>query len=351
MSKRKRASIGKAPVTPSGEGGAEDTADDTAVKDDMVHVTPDLLAGSPDIFAGKRTEASEPEAERGAPEVTSQPIEPAEATTYPTHEETPGLAPEPPATPPPPLVNAVSYPSRPRGGGSTSAIGIVLVVIGLFALAVVLSGVDFTQSGWPLFIIIPGLTLLVVGFVSVGAAATIPGGLLTMLGVVLAYTSSTDHWPVWAYAWSLVVPGGIGLGMYLQALRDHDQESLRTGRTLLFVSLIIFLIGFVLFESILGISGRDAFGPVGKAAKDGLPGGEGTFSICSFWMVEALARAGYVDEARLMFEKMLSYGNHLGLFSEEIGQCGQSLGNFPQALTHLGLISAAFNLDRALDEP
>jgi len=266
MSKRKRASIGKAPVTPSGEGGAEDTADDTAVKDDMVHVTPDLLAGSPDIFAGKRTEASEPEAEHGAPEVTSEPIEPAEATTYPTHDETPALAPEPPATPPPPLVNAVSYPSRPRGGGSTSAIGIVLVVIGLFALAVVLSGVDFTQSGWPLFIIIPGLTLLVVGFVSVGAAATIPGGLLTMLGVVLAYTSSTDHWPVWAYAWSLVVPGGIGLGMYLQALRDHDQESLRTGRTLLFVSLIIFLIGFVLFESILGISGRDAFGPVGKAA-------------------------------------------------------------------------------------
>ena len=271
MSKRKRATLGKIPATQPTEAGAEESADDTAVKDDMVHVTPDLLAGSPDIFAGKKTESSEgsaaePEAELSAPEVVSEPIEPMEASTALTQEEPPTLAPEPPATPPPPFVNAVSYPTRPRRGGSTSAIGIVLVVIGIFALAVVLSGVDFTQSGWPLFIIIPGLTLLVVGFFSVGAAATIPGGLLTMLGVVLAYTSSTDHWPVWAYAWALVVPGGIGLGMYLQALRDHDQDSLRTGRTLLFVALIIFLIGFVLFESILGISGRDYFGPIGKAA-------------------------------------------------------------------------------------
>ena len=129
-----------------------------------------------------------------------------------------------------------------------------------------MSGVDFTQSGWPLFIIIPGLTLLVVGFVNVGAVATIPGGLLTVLGVVLAYASSTGDWPVWAYAWALVVPGGIGLGMYLQALRDHDQHALRTARTLLAISVMIFLVGFVLFESILGISGRDYFGPVGKAA-------------------------------------------------------------------------------------
>ena len=64
--------------------------------------------------------------------------------------------------------------------------------------------------------------------------------------------------------------------------------------------------------------------------------------------VEALARAGHVDEARLAFEKMLTYANHLGLYSEEIGPTGEQLGNFPQAFTHLALISAAFNLDRAL---
>ncbi|MGW7607987.1 glycoside hydrolase family 15 protein [Streptomyces sp. NPDC054766] len=81
---------------------------------------------------------------------------------------------------------------------------------------------------------------------------------------------------------------------------------------------------------------------------DGLHGLEGTFSICSFWYVEALTRAGRLEEARLAFEKMLTYANHLGLFAEEIGPTGEQLGNFPQAFTHLSLISAAFNLDRAL---
>ncbi len=85
-----------------------------------------------------------------------------------------------------------------------------------------------------------------------------------------------------------------------------------------------------------------------EAAPDGVEGDEGTFSICSFWFVEALARAGRLDEARLAFEKMLTYGNHLGLYAEEIGPSGELLGNFPQAFTHLALISAAFNLDRQL---
>jgi GH15 family glucan-1,4-alpha-glucosidase len=81
---------------------------------------------------------------------------------------------------------------------------------------------------------------------------------------------------------------------------------------------------------------------------DGLAGEEGTFSICTFWYVEALARAGRLDEARLVFEKMLTYANHLGLYSEEIGPTGEALGNFPQAFTHLALISAAYCLDRQL---
>jgi GH15 family glucan-1,4-alpha-glucosidase len=84
------------------------------------------------------------------------------------------------------------------------------------------------------------------------------------------------------------------------------------------------------------------------ASPDGLNGDEGTFSICSFWYVEALSRAGRVHEARLAFEKMLTYANHVGLYSEEIGSSGEQLGNFPQAFTHLALISAAVNLDRQL---
>ena len=85
-----------------------------------------------------------------------------------------------------------------------------------------------------------------------------------------------------------------------------------------------------------------------QAAPDGLHGEEGSFSICSFWYVEALARAGRVDHARLALEKMFTYANHLGLYSEEIGPSGEQLGNFPQAFTHLALISAATNLDRQL---
>jgi hypothetical protein len=277
MSKRKRV------ARPDPD---ESSSEDASVKDDMVHVTPDLLAGSPDIFAGKRSSADMSAGAHEMPAVETPPLAATEASTAPAPEPATEAgddaiapvavepAPDTSVTPetseapsPPPFVDAVPYRPAPQSRGrGASALGIVFVVIGIFALAVVLSGIDLTENGWPLFVIIPGLTLLVVGFASVGAAATVPGGFLTMLGVVLAYTSATGDWPLWAYGWALVVPGGIGLGTYLQGLRDHDSRELHTGRTLMFVSLMIFLIGFVLFESILGISGRDYFGQVGKAA-------------------------------------------------------------------------------------
>jgi GH15 family glucan-1,4-alpha-glucosidase len=90
---------------------------------------------------------------------------------------------------------------------------------------------------------------------------------------------------------------------------------------------------------------------------DGLDGDEGTFNMCSFWLVEALTRAGQadpekLDQARIIFERMLGYANHLGLYAEQTGSQGEALGNFPQAFTHLALISSAFNLDRVLgDQP
>lgn len=89
---------------------------------------------------------------------------------------------------------------------------------------------------------------------------------------------------------------------------------------------------------------------IGKGAPDGLMGDEGTFCICSFWYVEALARSGDLQKARFIFEKALGYANHLGLYAEELGPAGEHLGNFPQAFTHLALISAAHYLDRALSE-
>ena len=81
---------------------------------------------------------------------------------------------------------------------------------------------------------------------------------------------------------------------------------------------------------------------------DGLSGTEGTFSICSFWYIECLSRSGDLQKARFLLEKMFGYANHLGLYAEEVGPKGEHLGNFPQALTHLSLISAAYDLDRRL---
>ena len=287
MSKRKRTT----------KSSGDEPTDDASAKEDMVHVTSDLLAGSPDVFADKKPEqveagtepepsvAAEPMAgelsEAAAAEAaetessfdqlpSAEPAEPASENAAMVAAPAPEAVSEAPPAVTAPAVNAVTQPSAPmrraRAAGSSAALGIVLVVVGLFALLVVLTGVDLTQYGWPLFILLPGLTLLIVGFISFGAVATIPGGIVTMLGVVLAYANSTGDWPIWAYAWALIIPGGIGLGMYLQALRDRDQTALRTGRTLLAIGVMIFLIGFVLFESILGISGRDYFGAVGKAA-------------------------------------------------------------------------------------
>jgi GH15 family glucan-1,4-alpha-glucosidase len=91
-----------------------------------------------------------------------------------------------------------------------------------------------------------------------------------------------------------------------------------------------------------------------EQSDDGVGGREGAFSMCTFWLVEALTRAGvydpkYIVRATNIFENMLSFGNHLGMFSEEIARSGEQLGNTPQAFSHLALISAAFNLDRATE--
>lgn len=274
MSKRKRASLGKTPSEAdqkTGDESATSAADDAAAKEDMAHVSPDILAGSPDIFAPKWSDppaadsaeaVTEPVVSETVPETLNESTEPSAPVPV---EATPVLA---PAAPPPPALPKFQA-DRRRGGGSTAALGIVLVVVGLFALGVVTLDIDLTQYGWPLFVIVPGLTLLVVGFLGGGQGASIPGGIVTMLGLLLAYSNSTGDWPSWAFAWSLIVPFGVGLGMYLQALRDRDQAALRRGRALIFVGALIFMIGFVLFESILGISDMD-YGIFGKAALPGL---------------------------------------------------------------------------------
>jgi hypothetical protein len=235
----------------------------------MAHVSADALAGSPDVFARKK-DGPPASSTEGAPLSASEPdpiLQPELATS-----EVVAPPPEPPIAtmePPPALVPAASQTVIPkhtavRHGGSGVALGVVLVVVGLFYFLVQVFGIDLS-SGWPLFVIIPGLTLLIVGFVSLGTGAAIPGGILTMVGLVLAYQNSTGNWASWAYAWPLVAPGGVGLGLFLQGFRERNPGLIRQGRNLMFIAALIFMVGFVFFESILDLSGMNNV-PVVRAA-------------------------------------------------------------------------------------
>lgn len=272
MSKRKRS-------TP------KDTASDTSAEGEpSVHVSPDVLAGSPDVFApgkDKPVEASEPEAMSAdvAPEEPATPAAEAAATEEGPSESAEAPAPKPgePIATGAAIVSAPlppAYQPRPpahvapdqvsRRAGSSIALGVVLVVLGVFALLVQVTGFDASGS-WPLFVVIPGLTLLLVGFLSLGTGALIPGAILTVIGLILAYMNATQDWPAWAFAWPLVAPGGVGVGIYLQGLRTRDAHLLRQGRVLMFVAALIFMIGFVIFGTIFKISETD-YGWFGKAA-------------------------------------------------------------------------------------
>ena len=210
--------------------------------------------------------AAEPETEAEEAEATS------EATPPPAEESSssPDVAAvatsawvPPPAYPPP--APAASMAARAAGPSSGLALGLVLVVVGVFFLIMRLFEIDLSTYGWPLYVIIPGLTLLIVGFVSLGTGALVPGGIVTVTGLILAAQNATGDWASWAYAWTLVVPGGAGLGLFMQGLRVHDPKQVRLGRNLMFWSALMFMIGFVIFESIFNISGQD-FGIVSRAA-------------------------------------------------------------------------------------
>ncbi len=204
--------------------------------------------------------AAEPEAEV-APETTPPPSEESSSLQVPAASTSAWVP--PPAYPPPAPAAATAV--RSSGSSSSLAVGLVLVVVGIFFLIMRLFDIDLSSYGWPLYVIIPGLTLLIVGFVSLGTGALVPGGIVTVTGLILAAQNATGDWASWAYAWTLVVPGGAGLGLFLQGLRVHDSKQVRLGRNLMFWSALMFMIGFVIFESIFNISGQD-FGVVSRAA-------------------------------------------------------------------------------------
>ncbi len=265
MARPKKSSANEPPVNAEPSTAS---AHEAAENEGMAHVRADELAGSPDIFAPSAAKpAASTEAASvsvGEPEVVTEP-EPAALEAHVTAEAAPVATMPPPLVAPTPPAYTTPPAAQPQRTGSGIALGVVLVVIGLFFLVIRLADVDLGAYGWPLFIIIPGLTLLIVGFVSLGTGAAIPGGILTMVGLVLAYQNSTGNWASWVYVWPLVAPGGVGVGLFLQGLRERNVGLIRQGRSLMFIAVLIFMIGFVFFESILHMTGMD-YGLFGKAA-------------------------------------------------------------------------------------
>jgi hypothetical protein len=137
-------------------------------------------------------------------------------------------------------------------------LGGLLVLIGVILLLGQFVQVDVGHFGWPFFVIAPGVVILVVALTARGAVSeglAIPGSVITMTGLILLYQNATDHFESWAYAWALVFPGAIGVGMILYGLTAGRPGNVRTGTRLVGVALVVFLLGVAFFEGVIGIGG------------------------------------------------------------------------------------------------
>jgi hypothetical protein len=259
-----------APEAPEGDIGGENRP--SQLDQIRAALTDSPAREEPDEEAPETGEAAPQPAEEAETSAAAEPASEAAREAPPPADEKSSMVVSPPPTsawvPPPaypPPAPAAAMAARSTGSSSGLALGLVLVVVGIFFLIMRLFNIDLSSYGWPLYVIIPGLTLLIVGFVSLGTGALVPGGIVTVTGLILAAQNATGDWASWAYAWTLVVPGGAGLGLFLQGLRVHDAKQVRLGRNMMFWAALMFMIGFVIFESIFNISGQD-FGIVSRAA-------------------------------------------------------------------------------------
>src|SRR3979411_737012 len=141
-------------------------------------------------------------------------------------------------------------------------LGGLLVLIGAIWLVGQFIRIDIGHYGWPVFVIAPGVVILLVALTARGALGeglAILGSIITVTGLILLYQNATDHFESWAYAWALIFPGAVGLGMICYGLTASRPGNVRAGARLVGIGLVLFLVGVAFFEGVLGIGG-DSFG-------------------------------------------------------------------------------------------
>ena len=157
-------------------------------------------------------------------------------------------------------------------GAGRILLGGLLVVVGLLWLLGTLLNLDLGQLAWPFFVIVPGVGLFLLALMLStrgGVGLAVAGSMVTMTGLLLLYQNATGHWESWAYAWALIAPGSVGVGMILYGLLTDQPDLIRPGIGSASAGIVIFFAGAVFFEVILGISGRQ-FGRIGGAALSAL---------------------------------------------------------------------------------
>jgi hypothetical protein len=170
----------------------------------------------------------------------------------------------------PPSVPVVRRPapdgSNRWGPRQSTVIGGLLILIGAILLVGNVVRIDLGRYGWPLFVIAPGILLIVValtasGFVREGLA--IAGSIVTVTGLILLYQNSTDHFESWAYAWALVFPGAVGAGMIIYGIAAQRPGNVRAGTRLVAIGVVLFLLGAAFFEGVIGLGGYEFSRPSG----------------------------------------------------------------------------------------